>query len=161
VVHVDDVPQEAWRVRTVGPASRGQRRAAVRAPLPFRTTLTYGDVVGEGTTVDISEGGIRAWFDLSVLAEHTTPTHAPDTGSPTGEDALPRVPEIGSMLTVTVWLDDRQHVTCKAEVTRHHQRNDRRTELSLRFIALPEKMEDLIRREVFAGLRDLRARGLI
>src|SRR5690348_7221726 len=33
VVDVQTTPQQAWRVRTVGPASRGQRRAAVRAPL--------------------------------------------------------------------------------------------------------------------------------
>ena len=53
-------------------------------------------------------------------------------------------------------------MTSRAEVARHHARTDRQTELSLRFVALPEKMQDLdARREVFAGLRELRARGLL
>jgi hypothetical protein len=45
-------------------------------------------------------------------------------------------------------------------VIRRIKRQDRRPELTFRFIGLREKTEDLIRRQVFAELRSLRARGL-
>ena len=51
--------QPTWRIRTVGPATRGQRRAAVRAPLVFRVHLGPEDGHFDGQTVDLSEGGIR------------------------------------------------------------------------------------------------------
>jgi hypothetical protein len=174
---VETTPQRQWRVRAVGPATRGQRRAAVRAPLSFRAEMVHGTVTAQGTTVDVSEGGIRAWFDLSTLAPAAAaapaqpaaePAGPADGGQPdaTADDAPTapaddRIPALGGVVTLTVWFDERQSVTSKAEVTRHHARQDRRTELSLRFIGLPEKMQDLVRREVFAGLRELRARGLV
>jgi PilZ domain len=162
---IDTAPLALWHISPAGPAARGQRRAAVRAPLPFRAVLQYGEVTAEGTTLDVSEGGIRAWFDLSAVAI-PAPDAAPEGVDGPAEEAAeeaadPRAPELGAVVTLTVWFDDRQQVTSQAEVTRHHDRADRRTELSLRFIGLPEKMQDLVRREVFAGLRDLHARGLL
>jgi c-di-GMP-binding flagellar brake protein YcgR len=141
LVAVETEPAKLWRVRAVGPATRGQRRAAVRAPLSYRAALEHGTVTAEGTTIDVSEGGVRALFEV------------------TGNDT--KVPEIADVVGVTVWFDERQHVTSRAEVTRVHGRTDSGLELSVRFIGLTEKMQDLIRREVFAGLRDLRARGLL
>ena len=158
---IETAPLARWRISPAGPAARGQRRAAVRAPLPFRAVLEYGDVSAEGTTLDVSEGGIRAWFDLSTIAIPEGDAAPAPADAPAEEAPDPRAPELGAVVTLTVWFDDRQHVTSKAEVTRHHDRADRRTELSLRFIGLPEKMQDLVRREVFAGLRDLHARGLL
>lgn len=180
LVAVETAPQHVWRVRPVGPAARGQRRAAVRAPLPFRAVMSFRDVTAEGTTLDVSEGGIRAWFDLSALAAPSAEAppssagappaaDAPDAGddgagddgAAAAEGAPSRTPQVGSVVTLTVWFDDRRFVSAQAEVTRDHARTDRKTELSLRFIGLPEKMQDTIRREVFVGLRDLRARGLL
>jgi hypothetical protein len=129
-----------WRVRIAGPSSRGQRRAAVRAPLTVPVQVVAGGERRAGTTLDLSEGG----------------THCLLQGDPDKTGAL----EVGSVVHVTVDLDGRA-VTTKAEVTRRHPREDRRPELSLRFIGLAERDEDDIRRRVFAELRDLRTRGLI
>jgi len=52
-------------------------------------------------------------------------------------------------------------VACVSEISRRHPRDDARTELSLRFIGLPEHAQDDLRRLVFARLRDLRQRGLL
>jgi hypothetical protein len=130
-----------WRLKIVGPASRGQRRNAVRAPLSVSLDVTFGERVVSGTTLDLSEGGTRC-----LLA-----------GRPGGEK--PEV-EVGAVLPVTVDLDG-ERVATKAEVIRRHPRDDEHTELSLRFVGLGEKREDAIRRRVFAELRDLRSRGLI
>ncbi len=130
-----------WRLKVVGPASRGQRRSAVRAPMSMPVELTLGERVLSGTTIDLSEGG----------------THCMLTGKPGA--AKPEI-EVGAVLPVTVDLDGDRLVT-KAEVIRRHPRDDEHTELSLRFVGLGEKREDAIRRRVFAELRDLRSRGLI
>ncbi|OMQ16041.1 hypothetical protein A7K94_0205205, partial [Modestobacter sp. VKM Ac-2676] len=47
------------------------------------------------------------------------------------------------------------------ETIRVHRREDECSELSVRFIGLSEKDQDAIRARVFAGLRDLRQRGLL
>ena len=137
-VSAGDTP--TWRIRTVGPASRGQRRAAVRAPLAVPLELTVGGTVLQGATLDLSEGGSRC-----LLAGNA--------------EKQPAV-EAGTVVPVTVDLDG-DRLTVDAEVVRHHPREDDRTELSLRFLRIGEKREDLIRRRVFAELRDLRSRGLI
>jgi hypothetical protein len=68
-------------------------------------------------------------------------------------------PDAGAVVTLRLsFVDD--EVVCKAEVVRRIRRQDRRPELTFRFIGLNEKTEDLIRRQVFAELRSLRARGL-
>jgi hypothetical protein len=130
-----------WRLKVVGPASRGQRRSAVRAPMSVSIEVALGERVLVGTTVDLSEGGTRCLL----------------TGRP--GVAKPEI-EVGAVLPVVVDLDvDR--LTVKAEVIRRHAREDHHSEWSLRFVGLGEKREDAIRRRVFAELRDLRSRGLI
>jgi len=52
-------------------------------------------------------------------------------------------------------------VTCLSEITRRHTDGESPTEFSLRFIGLPEHVEDDLRRRVFTRLRDLRQRGLL
>lgn len=160
LVAVETTPRQVWQVKPVGPAARGQRRAAVRAPLPHRAVLSFRDVTAEGTTLDVSEGGVRALFDLSALAQPENPEN-PDASEAVEERATSTTPEVGSVVGVTVWFDDRRSVTAQAEVTRDHARTDRKTELSLRFIGMTEKMQDVVRREVFAGLRELHARGAL
>ena len=130
-----------WRLKIIGPASRGQRRSAVRAPMSVPIELTLGERVLPGTTIDLSEGG----------------THCLLTGKP--GVAKPEI-TVGAVLPVVVDLDGNRLAT-KVEVIRRHARQDDHTELSLRFVGLGERREDVIRRHVFAALRDLRSRGLI
>jgi hypothetical protein len=150
LVAVENGAQQLWRVRAVGPATRGQRRSAVRAPLEYRTTLVQGGLTVTGVSSDISEGGVRARFPM--------PRAAGDSGDAAGDV---KELEVGSVATITVWFDDKQQVSAQGELVRRHTRTDDFAEFSIRFIGLPEKVQDLIRREVFAGLRDLRARGAI
>jgi hypothetical protein len=138
-VRTGDSP--TWRLRVVGPASRGQRRNAVRAPMSVPIELGLGDDLLVGATLDLSEGG----------------SHCLLGGKP---NTTTQTVEVGSVLPVTVDLDGTR-VAAKAEVIRRHPREDDRIELSLRFVGLGERREDTIRRRVFAELRDLRSRGLI
>jgi c-di-GMP-binding flagellar brake protein YcgR len=138
-VRTGDSP--TWRLRVVGPASRGQRRNAVRAPMSVPIELRLGDDLLVGATLDLSEGGTRCLLGRK-----------PNTTTQTVE--------VGSVLPVTVDLDGTR-VAAKAEVIRRHPREDDRIELSLRFVGLGERREDTIRRRVFAELRDLRSRGLL
>ncbi|MEX5719443.1 flagellar brake protein [Geodermatophilus maliterrae] len=140
LVAVDKGDDPTWRVRTIGPASRGQRRAAVRAPLAVPLELKVGQAVLPGATLDLSEGGTRCLL-------------AGDSG---------KQPDIEAGKVVPVTLDlDGNRLAVDAEVVRRHAREDERTELSLRFVGLGERREDVIRRRVFAELRDLRSRGVI
>jgi hypothetical protein len=141
--------EKVWRVRPTGPAVRGQRRSAVRAPIALELSASAGSTRLAGATVDISEGGFRG-----VLVP------APRAAEAAEGAATPPGPQVGDVLDVVVELESGQ-VVAKAEVIRRHQREDDRHELSARFIGLPERTQDQIRARVFAGLRDLRQRGLI
>lgn len=162
LVAVDTEGRATWRVKLVGPSGRGQRRAAVRAPMEYRVTLTAGGRTLEGVSVDVSEGGVR--FLLGDAAGPDADPHSgADDQQTTAEAPKPAEPqlEIGSVHQVTVWWDDRDNVIAQGEVIRRFPREDKREEVSIRFIGLPEKMEDVIRARVFARLRDLRARGVL
>jgi hypothetical protein len=137
---------KVWRVRPTGPAARGQRRSAVRAPLALPLGISAGKTRLTGVTVDISEGGFRGLLDPPADVDETPPAEAG--------------PQVGEVLDVVVELDPGQ-VAAKVEVIRRHPREDHRPELSARFIGLPERIQDQIRARVFAGLRDLRQRGLL
>ncbi|SHN88745.1 PilZ domain-containing protein [Geodermatophilus obscurus] len=150
-----------WRLRPTGPATRGQRRSAVRAPLSVPVRMTVGTAEVPGTTVDVSEAGTRVAFEVS--AGRTDPTGGSDP-EPAVEDAPEGrtgdgLPGAGAVVPLRLsFVDD--EVVCQAEVIRQIRHRDRRPELTFRFIGLHEKTEDLIRRQVFAELRSLRARGL-
>jgi c-di-GMP-binding flagellar brake protein YcgR len=130
----------AWRLSEAGVLRRGQRRDAVRAPMhiPVRIGPDIGPLTG--TTVDMSEGGLRCVLD-----------RARD---------LAQEPSTGDVVRITALFPDAT-VTCLAEVTRRHERDDPRLEVSLRFIGLTENHQDVVRRRVFARLRELRNRGLL
>jgi PilZ domain len=141
-----------WRLSSVGVVRRGQRRDAVRAPLTIPVRIGPEPTPVTGTTLDVSEGGLRC-----VLDKAQQPTRVP----PDGDGAAgPSPARVGDVVRVAALFPDFT-VTCLAEVTRHHEREDPRLELSLRFIGLTENQEDLIRRRVFARLRELRHRGLL
>jgi hypothetical protein len=68
---------------------------------------------------------------------------------------------LGQQVEVSLALEDGEPVRAKAEVVRRHPRTDRRVEVSIRFVGLPERDEDRIRARVFTELRVLRSRGAL
>ena len=71
-------------------------------------------------------------------------------------DAFGGPPVPGSVVLLTVHLEDGD-VTSRAEVVWHHTRGGRWA-LSLRFLDLPEREQDRVRRRVFRAMREERAR---
>lgn len=141
---VERSEQPRWVLRRAGSVQRGQRRDAVRAPMAVPVQLGPDIARIGGTTVDLSEGGLRCVLDKGPVPEWLeTPGQA-----------------IGTVVQTSVELSDLT-VTCLAEITRRFPRDDARTELSLRFIGLSEHDQDEVRRRIFARLRDLRHRGLM
>ena len=123
-----------WHLTVLGPAESIQRREAVRARLAVAVTVGLDSVDLEGEVVDLSERGIRA-----VL------------------DAFGNPPAPGTVVPLTVHLEDGD-VTARAEVVWHHTRG-RRWAVSLRFLDLPEREQDRVRRRVFQAMREERARN--
>jgi c-di-GMP-binding flagellar brake protein YcgR len=115
--------------------------------------------VRPAVSVDLSEGGLRCILNgSSASAVEQSGTRL--VGAELPHSAAQKGIKVGSVVSLTVDLGEQQ-VCCEAEVIRGHHREDQRQELSLRFIGLGENREDIIRRYVFAGLRELRNRGLI
>jgi c-di-GMP-binding flagellar brake protein YcgR len=96
-------------------------------------TVVVNGVDLDADLLDLSEGGVRAVVD------------------PYGITPAP-----GSVLRVTVQLEDGP-VAARAEVVRQQTVNARWA-LSLRFLDLPEKEQDRVRRRVFQAMREERAR---
>jgi c-di-GMP-binding flagellar brake protein YcgR len=124
-----------WHLSVTGPATRSQRRKAVRARLELPVAIPWGGATMVSRTVDVSEAGMRALLD--------------GWGLP---------PDPGTGLTVTLTLDD-DVVDLHGEVVWHA---DRRSQwlMAMRFIDVPERAADRLRRRVFQALRDERARTL-
>jgi c-di-GMP-binding flagellar brake protein YcgR len=122
-----------WHLAVTTPAEEAQRRTAVRARIPLPVVATVNGVELEGETVDVSEAGCRVVLDAY------------------GNPPLP-----GSRIGMTLEVESGPLVT-PAEVTRQQTRASR-WHLSLRFVDLPEKEQDRLRRRVFQVLREERAR---
>ena len=122
-----------WHLTVSGPTEGVQRRQAVRARVKLPLTVTFNGVDLGGDLVDLSEGGVRAMVD------------------PYGVTPPP-----GIAVDLTVQLED-QPVRARAEVVRQ-QTIMGRWALSLRFVDLPEKEQDRLRRRVFQAMREERAR---
>jgi PilZ domain len=132
---VTDVEQGAvirWRMRATGPAEISQRRKAVRGRVTVPVTAEYGSIDLKGTTVDLSEAGLRAEFE--------------GLGAP---------PESGAKMDLSFQLEDGGLKT-KAEVVRTQARGARWV-MSIRFVNIQEKDQDRVRRRVFQALREERA----
>ncbi|MGY1618751.1 PilZ domain-containing protein [Geodermatophilus sp. SYSU D00691] len=140
-----------WEVRPTGPAASGQRRSAVRAPFTFPLTLRFDGAFVEATGVDLSEAGVRCWLPLASF-----PARAADAGGPgqTGPVLAER-----AAIAMTLRLGE-SAVECEGVVIRRREGEGERLELSIRFAGLDERREDVIRRRVFAELREQRARGI-
>jgi c-di-GMP-binding flagellar brake protein YcgR len=133
VTDVEESPVVRWRMRITGPAQPRQRREAVRGRIAVAVEAVCGEIVLTGRTVDLSEGGLRAEFE--------------GTSAP---------PEADAELMLTLHLEDAVLRT-PATVVRTQARRDRWV-MSIRFLALPEKDQDRVRRRVFRALREERAR---
>ncbi len=131
-----------WKLKITGPASRLQRRDAVRAPIGLPVTLSYDGITLTGSTVDLSEGGLLAVFrgyaDLGV-----------GTPFPKRGQVMP--------LRLDLWSDE---LVTDVQMVRRRPRHDQLHEWSLAFVGLPEPAADLIRSHVFTALRNARARGI-
>jgi hypothetical protein len=134
VLSVDLGAVVRWRLQVMGPAESSQRRQAVRAPVAVPVQLRYGAVEETGETVDLSEGGTRIALD--------------PFGSP---------PQPGATFDLVVELGTGP-LAIQAELVRWRQTRGGKWLLSLRFLHLREKEEDLVRRRVFLALREQRAR---
>ena len=132
---VTDVEQGAiirWRMRATGPAEISQRRKAVRGRVNVPVEADHGAIGLKGTTMDLSEAGLRAEFE--------------GLGAP---------PEAGAKLLLVVHLEDGD-IKTKAEVVRTQARGARWV-MSIRFGDIKEKDQDRVRRRVFQALREERA----
>jgi hypothetical protein len=131
-----------WKLKLTGPASRIQRRDAVRAPIGLSVSIAWDATSLIGSTVDLSEGGL-----LCVFRPHG------DLGV-----GIP-FPRKGQPLLLRLDLYSDELIT-EVALVRRRPRQDNLHEWSLRFLALPEPAADLIRSHVFTALRNARARGL-
>jgi c-di-GMP-binding flagellar brake protein YcgR len=133
VIGVEQSVLVRWRLRRTGPTQESQRRQAVRGRVSVPVQVEYQATDLKGTTVDLSEAGIRAAFEgFGVL------------------------PEAGTELVLALQLEDGP-VKAKAEVVRTQARGTQWL-MSIRFVAIAEKEQDRVRRRVFQALREERAR---
>jgi PilZ domain-containing protein len=131
---VEGSAEPRWRLSVTGPATRSQRRKAVRALVQLPVLMPWAGSVMTGKTVDVSEAGMRALMD--------------GWGLP---------PEPGTPVQADVTLDDDHTVDLYGVIVRQLTQGAQ-WQLSMRFDDVPEDVADRLRRRVFQGLRDERAR---
>jgi hypothetical protein len=135
IAGVDAGEDPRWHLAATGPAERSQRRKAVRARVELPVILPWAGGELTGSTVDLSEAGMRALVD--------------GWGLP---------PESGTPMQVTITVD-------KAFVDLHGVlvwQADRGAQwlMAMRFDDVHEKDADLLRKRVFEALRDERAAAM-
>ena len=164
LLSLEGAEEPCWRVRRTGPAGRGQRRAAVRVALRLPVQVHRGADRFTGVTVDVSEGGLRCALarprQTRPIRLVSGPQQEDDNSLQAPSGGTTNRLEAGEVVTVDLQLGEDQ-VSCQGEVMRHFKGETPEMQVSIRFIGLSEQAEDLIRRHVFAALRDLRKRGLI
>ena len=132
VVEVEDGETPLWHIAVTGPAERSQRRKAVRGRVQLPVLIPWGGALMTGTTVDLSESGMRALMDgWGVPPEPATPVQA------------------------TITLDETT-VEVHGDVVWTSIRGPRWL-MALKFRQVPEHVADVLRRRVFQALRDERA----
>jgi len=132
IVEVEDAVEPRWHLAPTGPAQRSQRRKAVRARVELPVVIPWADSQMTGTTIDLSEAGMRALVD---------PWGVP--------------PEGGTRLQVTITLDNR-FVDLHGEIIWQTARGPQWL-LAMRFDDVSERDGDLLRKRVFEALRAERA----
>jgi c-di-GMP-binding flagellar brake protein YcgR len=127
---VDEDP--IWRLAPTGPAERSQRRKAVRGRVALPISLPWAGALLSGTTIDLSEGGVKA-----LVAGWGLP------------------PDPGTRSEVSISLEDGV-LDVIGEVAWHQARGAQWL-IALKFHDVPEKVADRLRRRVFQALREERA----
>jgi hypothetical protein len=132
ISQIDRGDEPSWHLAVAGQAERSQRRKAVRARVSVPVIIPWAGSQMTGSTVDLSEGGMRALMDgWGVPLDPGTPSQV----SLTLDDALVHLH--GEI----VWTSIRGAQSL----------------LAMRFVDVPEKAADTLRRKVFKALRDERA----
>jgi len=121
-----------WHLQVKGPSERSQRRRTVRAQVELSVRIPWAGGAMVGQTIDLSESGTRVVVD--------------GWGLP---------PEPGNPVSVHLALDDGD-LDLPAEVVWQRMRGAQWM-IAVRFTALPERVEDRLRRRVFQILREERA----
>jgi hypothetical protein len=122
-----------WQIAVKGQAERSQRRKTVRARVAVPVIVPWAGSQLTGTTVDLSEGGMRALMDGWGLP--------PEPGTPT---------------QVSIEVDDKL-LHLHGEFVWTADRGGQQWLLAMKFVDVPEQAADTLRRRVFQALRDERA----
>jgi hypothetical protein len=129
---IEGGPDARWHLSVKGQAERSQRRKAVRGRVQIPVIIPWAGAQMAGTTVDLSEAGMRALMD--------------GWGVPM---------EAGTTTQLTLTLDDAL-LHLKGEIVWTVERGAQWL-MAMKFIDVPDKAADLLRRRVFQALRDERA----
>ena len=132
VSSIDEGPEPRWHIAVSGMAESSQRRKAVRARVTVEVLIPWAGGQMTGTTVDLSESGMRALMD--------------GWGLP---------PEPDTMTQLSLTIDDALlHLHGKIVWT---SIRGAQWLLAAQFVDVPENAGDRLRRRVFQALRDERA----
>jgi hypothetical protein len=132
VSSIEGAPEPRWHIAVSGMAESSQRRKAVRARVAVDVLIPWAGGQMTGTTVDLSESGMRALMD--------------GWGLP---------PEPDTLTQVSLALDDALlHLQGRIVWT---SIRGAQWLLAMQFLDVPENAGDRLRRRVFQALRDERA----
>jgi hypothetical protein len=136
VASVEHEAESYWHLTPTGPAERSQRRKAVRAKVVLPIVLPWSAGLVRGTTIDLSESGLKALVD--------------GWGLP---------PESGTPVRLTLSLEDDITLDLAGEVAWGSDRGTGQWVLAVQFTDVGERAGDTLRRRVFRALREERSRG--
>jgi hypothetical protein len=137
IAAMDMSAETQWHLQPTGPAERSQRRKAVRGRVAVPLVMPYAGGLLRGTTVDLSESGLKSLVD--------------GWGLP---------PESGTPVALTLTLEDDVTLDVRGEIAWGSDRGTGQWVLAVQFTELPEKTGDALRRRVFRALREERSRTL-
>ena len=132
LVSIEGGADPRWHLKVAGQAERSQRRKAVRARVEVPVIIPWAGAQMEGKSVDLSEAGMRAIMD--------------GWGVPM---------EAGTTTQLTLEVDDAL-LHLRGEIVWNNERGAQWL-LAMKFLDVPEKAADILRRRVFKALRDERA----
>ena len=132
LVFIEGGADPRWHLKVAGQAERSQRRKAVRARVEVPVIIPWAGAQMGGTTVDLGEAGMRAIMD--------------GWGVPM---------EAGTTTQLTLDVDDAL-LHLRGEIVWNNERGAQWL-LAMKFLDVPEKAADILRKRVFQALRDERA----
>lgn len=135
IIQIEDDESPTWTLQPTGPATRSQRRKAVRAWAQLPVTMSVNSTSISGLTADISEAGLRGLFDGYGLP--------PEPGTPV-------------QLTITL---EKSMIDARGTVVRHQTRGVQ-WEIAVQFEGMSDKDQDRLRQRVFQALREERSRSV-